>query len=86
VLFGLSTSTLNTPMNAQAVAVERACGRPVMSSFHACYSVGTLLGALLGSAASTLRLAPVAQLAVSGVLLAGLLVAAVPHLPADPGR
>ena len=84
VLFGLSASLLNTPMNAQAVAVERAYGRPVMSSFHACYSLGTLLGALLGSAAAALEVHPALQLLASGAVLAGLLAAAVAHLPVDP--
>ena len=81
VLFGLSTGTLNTPMNAQAVAVERRYRRPIMSSFHACYSVGTLVGALLGSAAAALHLAPALQLGLTGALLAAVLLVAVPHLP-----
>ncbi len=84
VVYGASTSALNTPMNAQAVVVERHCDRPVMSSFHACYSIGTLLGALLGSVAAGLRVAPGVQLAASGVLLGVLLLLAVPHLPGDP--
>jgi fucose permease len=84
VLFGVSTATLNTPMNAQAVAVERRYARPIMSSFHACFSVGTLLGALLGSAAAALRLPPAVQLTVSGAVLATLLFVAVPHLPDNP--
>jgi fucose permease len=84
VLFGASTSTLNTPMNAQAVAVERSYGRPVMSSFHACYSVGTLAGALLGSAAASTGVAPGLQLAATSALLAAVLVAAGRGLPGDP--
>ena len=81
VLFGLSTGTLNTPMNAQAVAVERSYPRPIMSSFHACYSVGTLLGALLGSAAAGLHVPPAVQLGLTGALLGAVLLFAVPHLP-----
>lgn len=85
VLYGASTGALNTPMNAQAVVVERGYDRPVMSSFHACFSVGTLLGALLGSLAAGLGVSPGLQLTASGVLLGALLLAALPHLPADPG-
>lgn len=84
VAFGLSAGTLNTPMNTLAVAVERSWPGPVMSSFHACFSVGTLLGALLGSAGAVLGLPPGVQLALSGAVLGALLLPAARHLPADP--
>jgi MFS family permease len=48
--FGLSSGLLDVGMNSQAVLVERAAGRPLMTSFHACFSVGGLAGALLGGA------------------------------------
>ncbi len=84
LVFGLSTGTLNTPMNTQAVTVERARARPVMSSFHACFSVGTLLGALLGSTAAALEVPPGRQLGLSSALLGVCLLVAVRHLPDDP--
>ena len=37
-------------MNAQAVAVEKRAARPLMSSFHAAFSIGGLAGALFGAA------------------------------------
>jgi hypothetical protein len=86
VVFGIATSLLNTPMNAQAVVVERAYGRPVMSSLHACYSLGTLLGALLGSAAATAGVGPGAQLAATSAAFAVAVVATTRLLPADPDR
>ena len=84
LVFGLSTGTLNTPLNAQAVTVERTRARPVMSSFHACFSIGTLLGALLGSVAAALDIPPGLQLGLSGALLGACLLVAARHLPADP--
>ena len=48
--FGLSSGLLDVGMNSQAVLVERAAGRPLMTSFHACFSIGGLAGALLGGA------------------------------------
>jgi MFS family permease len=48
--FGLSSGLLDVGMNSQAVLVERAAGRPMMTSFHACFSIGGLAGALLGGA------------------------------------
>ncbi|MDI6104733.1 MFS transporter [Actinoplanes sp. NEAU-A12] len=47
--FGAVHGTLNIAMNASAAEVERAMGRPVMSSFHAVYSIGGFLGAIVGS-------------------------------------
>jgi fucose permease len=35
-------------MNANAIEVQRAWGRPIMSSFHAVYSIGGFLGAAVG--------------------------------------
>ncbi len=48
--FGVSSGLLDVGMNSQAVLVERAAGRPLMTSFHACFSIGGLAGALLGGA------------------------------------
>jgi len=44
MLWGVATGCLDVAMNAQAVEVERAYGRPIMSSFHAFWSVGTVAG------------------------------------------
>jgi MFS family permease len=46
---GLTNGAMDVSMNAQGVAVERQMGRPVLSSFHAWFSLGNLAGALLGS-------------------------------------
>jgi len=46
---GACYGLLDVAMNAQAVEVERAYGRPIMASFHAGYSIGGLVGAVYGS-------------------------------------
>jgi MFS family permease len=46
--FGISGGFLVVALNAQALRVERGYGRPLMASFHACFSLGGLAGALLG--------------------------------------
>jgi predicted MFS family arabinose efflux permease len=46
--FGAAHGTLNIAMNANAVEVQRAWGRPIMSSFHAIYSIGGFAGAMIG--------------------------------------
>jgi len=47
-VFGAAAGGLNVTMNAQAVAVETAYARPILSSFHAMFSLGGLTGAALG--------------------------------------
>ena len=46
--FGISYGGLNVAMNSVAVDVVAALRRPVMSGFHAAYSMGGLLGAAIG--------------------------------------
>ncbi len=44
-VFGASLGVLDVVMNVQAVIVERASGRAMMSGFHGMYSVGGIAGA-----------------------------------------
>ena len=47
---GVFGGTLDVSQNAQGVRVEAAYGRPVMTTMHACYSLGAILGSLAGGA------------------------------------
>jgi len=47
-VFGAVHGTLNIAMNANAIEVQRAWRRPIMSSFHAVYSIGGFLGSAIG--------------------------------------
>jgi len=49
-VLGLATGTAEVGMNAAAVDVERDYGRPIMAAFHAVFSVGNVVGALIGAA------------------------------------
>ena len=46
---GAGLSGMDVAMNEQAVLVERQAGKPMMSSFHAGYSIGGFAGALLSA-------------------------------------
>lgn len=48
-LLGALNGALDVSMNAQGVTVEKALNRPIMSRLHAYFSLGGLLGALLGT-------------------------------------
>jgi MFS family permease len=45
-VFGMGKGFLDVSMNTYAAAIQRAWGAPIMSSFHAAFSVGGLLGSL----------------------------------------
>jgi MFS family permease len=73
-VWGLAMGGLDVTMNTQGVSVERRYGRSVLSSFHAAFSLGALLGAGVGSAAAALDLPfLLQQAAFGGVLVAGWL-------------
>jgi predicted MFS family arabinose efflux permease len=93
-LFGAVHGTLNIAMNANAVQVQHAWQRPIMSSFHAVYSIGGFLGAAVGGLFAHAGLAPGATFAAVGVAGFGLALWAArwaqPHQPtvaaAGPAR
>ncbi|MGA5507515.1 MFS transporter [Streptomyces umbrinus] len=85
MVFGFCNGCLDVSMNAHAVHVEKAYGRPVMSAFHATFSVGGVLAALVGAAAASAGLSPAAGMAAMGALgVVVALVSARALLPAAP--
>ena len=48
-LLGISSGMLDVAMNSQAVMVEKQLGKPIMTSFHALFSIGMMVGAVGGS-------------------------------------
>jgi MFS family permease len=55
LIMGISTGMLDVAMNAQAVMIENAYQRPIMTSFHALFSIGMALGAWCGVLFETLQ-------------------------------
>ncbi|MEA2380646.1 MAG: hypothetical protein QOH72_617 [Solirubrobacteraceae bacterium] len=49
---GVGMGSLDVAMNVHGVTVERRYGRPILSSFHAAFSLGGLAGAALGALAA----------------------------------
>lgn len=58
VFVGAGNGATDGAMNAQAVEVEKAYRQPILSSFHAMWSLGALLGAGTGGLLAALSLAP----------------------------
>jgi hypothetical protein len=89
--WGAFQGALDVSMNTQAVTVERAAGRPLMSGFHASWSIGALAGAAIGVGGVALGLSLTSQLLLLGapaVAVGELLAARMlpdPALPAGAG-
>jgi fucose permease len=79
--WGFAASLLSVPMNAQAVEVERSYGRPLLSGFHACFSIAVLCGGLLGTLAAALDVGPATQMAATSLVLGACLLATGRWLP-----
>jgi MFS family permease len=81
--FGLASGMLDVAMNAQAVYVERGYGRPLMTSFHACFSFGGLAGSLFGGLFAWAGLSPAVTFLAAGVPMAAVAFPAGRWLLAD---
>jgi MFS family permease len=69
VVLGAVQGALDVTMNAHAVAVERALGRPILNGCHAAWSLGAVAGSLLGMGAAQVGLPRPAHYAVLAALL-----------------
>ncbi len=79
-VFGFSTGFIDIAMNDQAVIAERAYGRPVMSSFHAFFSIGNAVGALIGAATQFAGLSAAWSLGIGAMTCLILGSAVIPSL------
>jgi len=85
-LFGAGFGAVNVAGNAQGIALERAYGRSILSSFHAAFSAGGLIGAAAGGLAAARGVEPPAHFAAVAVTLALVAFGAGRLLPrADVG-
>src|SRR6185503_2438256 len=80
-LFGAGFGAVNVAGNAQGIALERAYGRSILSSFHAAFSAGGLIGAAAGALAAARGVEPSAHFAAVAVTLALVALGAGRLLP-----
>jgi fucose permease len=82
LMFGAGIGALDVSMNVQAISVERASGKTMMSGFHGLFSVGGIVGAgavaaLLGMGISPLQ----AVIGIVAIVIAALAFATTSLLP-----
>jgi MFS family permease len=74
-LLGMSNGSTDVLMNGHASYIETRGGKPIMSSFHAAWSVGGLIGAALGGFVASSGLPVGAGLALPAALVALIVIA-----------
>lgn len=89
-VFGAAMGALDVAMNAHAVEVESAADKPLMSGFHALFSLGAFAGAGWMTAALRWGASPLAATGMAAVVGLVLVLLAAPRLlsvrPPPPER
>jgi MFS family permease len=83
-LFGAAMGAMDVAMNAQGVELEHRVGRPILSGFHALFSLGGMSGAALGGAIAAGGVAVAAHFAGIAALLGAVAILIMPSLIDTP--
>lgn len=75
LVYGVSASLFDVSINAEASELERLAGKPLMSGFHAMFSLGGMAGAAVGAALPTAGVSPQQHL-LGAAVVCGLIVVA----------
>lgn len=84
--FGASLGSLDVAMNLHAVDVERVSDKPLMSGFHALFSVGGFLGSGIVTILLSRGIAPSSSTIISSAIIVLLLLVAIPRLLSNRER
>ncbi|MEV0122112.1 MFS transporter [Streptomyces sp. NPDC050703] len=85
-LFGGGLGIAEVAFNIEGAAVESLIGRPVLPVLHGCFSLGTVVGALLGMALTAAGFPVGWHLTAVAALIAAVAVRAVLSLPHGTGK
>ncbi|MFJ6569678.1 MFS transporter [Streptomyces sp. NPDC091292] len=85
-LFGAGLGLAEVAFNIEGAAVERVLERPVLPVLHGCFSLGTVLGALLGMGLTAARIPVGWHLSAVAVLIAAAALWAVLAIPGGTGK
>lgn len=83
-LVGALDAVVDVAQNAHGFRVQRAYGRSIINSLHAVWSIGAVVGGLLGAGAVALAIPLGPHLAGSAVVFAAVAVVAYRHLLPGP--
>jgi predicted MFS family arabinose efflux permease len=84
IFMGASNGLMDVSMNTQAVSIERGLQKPIISSFHALYSLGGLVGASVGALALSLGVTPLQHVfGITILMFIGLVFSLIRLLPSS---
>ncbi|WP_454299807.1 MFS transporter [Salana multivorans] len=81
LLFGIGSGAGEIALNIDGADVERRLGRPVLPAQHGCFSLGTLVGALVGIALTAANVPVLWHLLGCAAIMGALAVAGFRGLP-----
>ena len=84
--FGLIGGAMDVSMNEQAVLVEKTYEKPIMSSFHAVFSIGTALGAGISALFAKFEITLFYHFVAIGIFCLILVLFAIPNLVKAPPK
>ncbi|WP_229715358.1 MFS transporter [Subtercola lobariae] len=85
VFVGIGSGLGEVALNIDAAALEKLLKRSVLPTLHGCYSLGTLVGAILGISLTAAQFPVVWHLVLSSIVMAGLGLWAILSIPGGTG-
>ncbi|HTJ68953.1 MAG TPA: MFS transporter [Actinospica sp.] len=82
-VYGATSGMADVMMNAEAVRIERRAGKSIMSGLHGLWSVGGIVGALVGALCAGAGISALPEFLITALVLTVAAFAAAGLLPAD---
>jgi predicted MFS family arabinose efflux permease len=79
-VIGGASATMDVAMNSHGVGVEQRLGQPIMSSLHAGWSFGAMMGATFAALLAALGADPRATVAAGSALMLAAVIGAARHI------
>ncbi|MGW8440030.1 MFS transporter [Paenibacillus sp. S33] len=86
VIFGGGYGTAEVALNVEGSAVENQLQKTLLPAFHGSFSMGTLVGVVIGSGATALHIPVVVHFGVLAVMIAAVTFYLYRYLPRDTGK
>ncbi|MGG0177726.1 MFS transporter [Gottfriedia acidiceleris] len=86
VIFGFGQGICDVAMNVEGTTVERATKKSLLTGFHAAFSLGTLLGALVGSTLTKSGISVPIHLSLTALVIVLTVFSLYRFIPADTGK
>ncbi|MFB7141795.1 MFS transporter [Gottfriedia sp. NPDC056225] len=85
-VFGFGQGICDVAMNVEGTAVEKAAKKSLLTGFHAAFSLGTLLGALIGSIMIKSNISVAIHMSITAVVIVLITLYLYRFVPADTAK